>query len=249
MLKDERQNNILQLLEENEFLTVNKIANKLSVSEMTIRRDLTQLEKEKKLIKLHGGAKKRETSELSTHEKINTQVDEKREIGQAMNSIISDNSVIYLGGGTTIYYALSELQKENLFIITNSLIAFNYLIKNTSYKIILTGGEFNYVTEEFLGSITEKLFDHLNIDIAFAPTNGIFNNNVTTSNSIQGGVQIAAFNKAKVKCVVADSSKLNKSDVYTFYNLSDIDYLITDTHIDYTTEKQYEQYTKIIKTD
>lgn len=34
-----------------------------------------------------------------------------------------------------------------------------------------------------------------------------------------------------------------------YFSLSDSDYLITDTHIDYTTEKQYEQYTKIIKTD
>lgn len=247
MLKDERQNKIIELLNKDDFLTVNSISNKLQVSEMTIRRDLNQLEKEKKLIKVHGGAKKGDIRELSTEEKINNYVEEKQEIGKIMNSIIKNNTVIYLGAGTTIFYALPELNKENLFIITNSLIAFNYLIKNSDYKIILTGGEFNKTTEEFMGDLSEKAFDNLNIDIAFAATNGILDDNITTSSSLQGGVQISAFSKAKIKCIVADHSKLDKSDVYTFYRLSDIDYLITDGNISTETEKHYKQYTSIIK--
>lgn len=240
---------ILQLLDKDEFLTVNNISNELNVSEMTIRRDLNQLEKESKLIKVHGGAKKGNIRELSTDEKINNYVNEKREIGKTMNALIPDNSVIYLGAGTTIFYALPELKKEKLFIITNSLIAFDYLVKNSNYKIILTGGEFNEVTEEFIGDIAEKSFDNLNIDIAFAATNGVLDDNITTSSSLQGGVQVAAFNKAKIKCIVADHSKLSKSDVYTFYRLSDIDYLITDGKLSAEKENKYKKYTNIVKDD
>lgn len=247
MLKEERQNEIINLLESNDFLTVSNISNELNVSEMTIRRDLIQLEKEDRLVKIHGGAKRKNGHELSTGEKINNYVEEKREIGSIMDSMISDNSVIYLGAGTTIFYALSELKKENLFIITNSLIAFDYLIKNTNYEIILTGGEFNKTTEEFIGNIAEKSFDNLNIDIAFAATNGILNDNITTSSSLQGGVQVAAFKKSRIKCIVADSSKLDKSDVYTFYHLSNVDYLITDSKISSDKFKAYSHFIDIVK--
>lgn len=247
MIKEERQNKILDLLDQNGFLNVSNISEELNVSEMTIRRDLNQLEKENLLIKVHGGAKKRNFRELSTDEKINNYVSEKREIGQIMNSIIPNDSVIYLGAGTTIFYALSELNKENLFIITNSLITFDYLTKNTNYKIILTGGEFNHTTEEFIGNIAEKAFLDLNIDIAFAATNGILDNNITTSSSLQGGVQNAAFKKAKIKCIVADHSKLDKSDIYTFCKLSDMDYLITDKNISDKKDTYYSKYTTVLK--
>lgn len=247
MLKEERHKKIIELLEKSELVTVSKISKILNVSEMTVRRDLNQLEEEKKLIKIHGGAKRLPVVELTTNEKINNFVQEKKEIGLIMNKLIPDNSVIYLGAGTTIYYALSSINKKNLFIITNSLIAFNYLIENTDYKIILTGGELNKNTEEFIGNVTEAAFENLNIDIAFAATNGIIDNNITTSSSLQGSVQTAAFNKSKIKCIVADSSKLNKSDVYTFYKLSQINYLITDSKINNSNYNKYSKYTKIIK--
>lgn len=73
-----------------------------------------------------------------------------------MNSIIPDNSTIYVGAGTTILYALPFIQKKNLFVITNSLIAFNYLKNHTSYRILLTGGEFSPITEEFIGEVAER---------------------------------------------------------------------------------------------
>lgn len=73
------------------------------------------------------------------------------------------------------------------------MLAFNYLIYNTDYRVLLTGGEFSRTTEEFYGEIAEKSFDNLNIDIAFAATNGVFDNNITTANSIEGSIQRVAF--------------------------------------------------------
>ena len=87
----------------------------------------------------------------------------------------------------------------------------------------------------------------MNIDLAFAATNGVFDNNVTTANSIEGSIQRVAFKHARKKCVVADSSKFNRSDVYTFYSLSDIDYLVTDDKLSETTFDYYNSYTTIIK--
>jgi len=248
MLKVERQAQILEELEKHQFLTVVELSKLLNVSKMTIRRDITELSSENKLLKVYGGAQKvgENLHELSTQEKIHSHIEEKIEIGKIINSMIAEDSIIYLGAGTTIFYALPELKKESLVIITNSLLAFNYLIENTSYKTLLTGGEFYSKTEEFIGEIANDTFKKINIDIAFAATNGINNNNITTSQPLNGAVQNAAFSKAKTKCVVADSSKFDKSDMYTFCELTDIDFLITDSKISNETAEKYGKYVNII---
>lgn len=249
MLKKERQEKILKLVNQNDYLSISEISSTLSVSDMTVRRDINELAEKSLLIKIYGGAQKLEKieQELSTQEKIDTNVPAKRFIGRVMNSIISDNDTIYIGAGTTMLHALSEIKKTNLFVITNSLLAFNYLIYNTDYRVLLTGGEFSRTTEEFYGEIAEKSFDSLNIDIAFAATNGVFENNITTANSDEGSIQRVAFKHSRKKCVVADSSKFNRSDVYTFYSLSDIDYLVTDDQLSDTIYDYYSSFTNIIK--
>lgn len=249
MLKKERQEKILNLLNTNDYMSIQQISEFLQVSDMTIRRDINELSEKHLLVKIYGGAQKLEKidQELTTQEKIHSHVPEKQFIGKIMNSIISDNDTIYIGAGTTMLYALPEIKKNNLFVVTNSLLAFNYLIHNTEYRVLLTGGEFSRRTEEFYGENAEKSFENLNIDIAFAATNGIFENNVTTANSIEGSIQKVAFSHSRIKCVVADSSKFNRSDVYTFYSLSNLDYLITDNHLSETIYEHYRVYTRILK--
>lgn len=249
MLKQERHEKILLLLDQNEYLTVTEISKLLNVSGMTIRRDISEMAEYNKLVRVYGGAQKLniKEKEYSTSEKIDKHVEAKKYIGKVMNSLISNNSTIYLGAGTTIYYAVAEIKKENLKIVTNSLIAFNYLIENTEYEVILTGGEYNKITEEFIGEFAERTFENLNIDIAFAATNGIYHDNITTSNPQEGSIQRKAFEQSKVKVIVADSSKLNVSDVYTFYKLSDADIMITDNHIPQQVKDYYSEFINIIK--
>ncbi|MDR2975996.1 MAG: DeoR/GlpR family DNA-binding transcription regulator [Streptococcaceae bacterium] len=248
MLKNERQKKILDLIQEHIYLTSASIAKTLQVSEMTIRRDITEMANENKLTKLHGGAQKLDMThkELTTDEKFPSHAEQKKYIGKVINSLVEDNATIFVGAGTTIYYVLTELRKENLFVITNSLTAFNYLIENTSYRIILIGGEFYPTTEQFIGDIATKALDTLNIDIAFASTNGILDNNITTSHLSEGAVQNAAFAHSKISCIVADSSKLNVSDVYTLCPLDQMDFLITDDEISDEMFAHYGQYTTIL---
>lgn len=248
MLKAERRSEILRLLDERNFMTVSDVADAMGVSSMTIRRDVNELGEENQLIRLYGGIQKIDIKEkeLTTSEKINLHKDRKEFIGKVMNSLIKDGDVVYVGAGTTILYALPFITKKELFVVTNSLIAFNYLVQNTDYKLLLTGGDYAPVTEEFIGEHAEKAFDTLNLDIAFAATNGIYNNNLTTSNLLQGSIQKAAFAHAKVKVAVADSTKFNVSDVYTLYHLSDLDYVITDDKIDSETFDYYSQYVPLL---
>lgn len=248
MLKEERQEKILALINIHDYLGITEMAKILDVSSMTIRRDVTELADENQLVKLYGGAQKLtfKKKELSTQEKINLHIIEKEYIGELMNTLIKENDVVYIGAGTTLLYALPFISKKNIKIITNSLISFNYLVQRTNYEVQLTGGEFSKLTEEFIGAHAESMFNNLNIDISFAATNGIYGDNVTTSNSMEGGIQVTAFARSKKKIIVADSTKFNVSDVYTFCKLSDLDYVITDNKLKPEIYASYSELVEII---
>lgn len=251
MLKKERHTIILELLKEEKFLLVKDIASKLNVSGMTIRRDINELANKDKVIKLYGGVQIKENEDnfrvRTMYEKMKSNIEEKKKMGIIMNNLISDNSTIYLGAGTSMLFGAKELNKKNITIVTNSILSFNYLQENTEYKLVLVGGNYNPLIGEFDGDDSETFLNNINIDIAFAGTNGIYHNNVTTSNTSGGKIIRKAFENAKVKVIVADNTKFNKSDVYTFYKLEDIDIVITDDGIDKQVKDYYNKFTKIIE--
>ncbi|MFT8930645.1 MAG: DeoR/GlpR family DNA-binding transcription regulator [Sporolactobacillus sp.] len=248
MLQAERYKLILDILDTEGTVSVNKLAEALSCSTMTIRRDLKELDEQNKIVRLYGGAQKvnLQQKERTSKEKSALNIKEKEYIGKIMNALIEDRSVIYIGAGTTAYYALPSIKKEDLTIITNSLPSFIYLTKNTSYKLLLAGGSFNTTTEEFVGPVAERSFEGLNIDVAFAATNGIYNDNVTTSNPPQGSIQNIAFSHSKIKIIIADHTKFNTSDLFTFHKLSDLDYVITDSKLSDELLNYYSQFVRII---
>ncbi|MEQ2561517.1 DeoR/GlpR family DNA-binding transcription regulator, partial [Sutterella wadsworthensis] len=140
MLKKERHNIIIELLEEEKFLLVKDIASKLNVSGMTIRRDINELANQDKVIKLYGGVQIKENEDnfrvRTMYEKMKSNIEEKKKMGIIMNNLISDNSTIYLGAGTSMLFGAKELNKKNITIVTNSILSFNYLQENTEYKLV-----------------------------------------------------------------------------------------------------------------
>lgn len=244
-MKNERQTKLISLLELNEYCSIAELSKLLNVSEMTIRRDITVLEEENLIVKEQGGAR-RKNRVLSTDEKINKHIIEKEYIGTIMNSIIHKDDVIFIGAGTTAFHSLKSIDKSYKSIITNSLFTFNWLVQNKYENIFLTGGELFQRTGEFVGLHAEAFFDNLNIDIAFLSTNGIYNDNVTTSNPSLGRLQLKVMEASKQNILIADSSKFDFSDMYTFTTLDHIDAIITDQKISNDQFEHYTKYTKIL---
>lgn len=244
--KNNRLQEIINLVNQKGYLTTSTIAEHFNVSTMTIRRDLNELSKTNKIKKTYGGAKPfHDISEFTTDEKLKKNIDEKREIAKNLSNLIPNNASIFLGAGTTLLMATSLLKEKHLTIITNSFPAFVELSKSDS-RLFLTGGELHKKTGEFLGEFAELIFSGLNIDFAIGSTNGIADNNVTTNISSEGSIQNAAFKRASKTIITADHTKLGISDVITFRNLSEFDYLVTDSGISNENLNIYSKYTKII---
>ena len=138
MLKNLRLEKILSLLESKEYVSIHELMEITSSSESTIRADLVLLEKENKLIRLHGGAQSiKKTSslkELDMNEKYLINVEEKTRIGKKGASFIQDKSLIYIDAGTTTSYLCDYISANENIIVTNSMTIAQKLTKQ-KYKV------------------------------------------------------------------------------------------------------------------
>lgn len=260
LLKSERQKNILDLCEQFGVVTVKMIQEKLGVSDMTIRRDLKELDERKQLIRQHGGAQsvdyvdsskqtlmnRTDGKELSHTEKKEISTKEKHYIARnAAKLIQNENETIFLGPGTTIELMTEYITLEKVRIVTNSLPVFNLLKEKDKYDLYLIGGSYRAHTGAFVGSVADEMVRKMGISKAFVGVNGIQDHWVSTFNIEEGKIQQLVLDAASSKFLVADAHKFNHRDFYNFYDLQKIDGLFTDYNLSNEVKRHYEQYIKI----
>ncbi len=253
MLKSERYDAIVDLVNKQGTVEVNDIAEKLNVSDMTIRRDLKELADQERLVRVHGGARSLNfkstvtiTRELTHSEKTHVHSDEKTSIAQRASELIQENQTIFLGPGTTVAQLATLIPDMNLRVITNSLPVIETLSPKLNVDVCALGGTLRHSTGAFVGPIAEASISALGIDIAFVGANGVCDTGISTSTASEGNLQMKVLNRASKRCVLVDSSKINKRDFYTFYNLENLDYLITDENITPEQKESLEGFTSVI---
>ncbi|TDW26079.1 DeoR family transcriptional regulator [Breznakia blatticola] len=249
MLKRERLLKICNMVNEFGIVTVNDIINALDVSDMTVRRDLDELEKSGKLLRIHGGAQSLTFSldhELSHVEKATVQSIEKQQIVKHASSLIKEGETIFLGPGTTIEMLANRIRGRNIRVVTNSYPVFETLINHKPTEVILTGGEYRSHTGAFVGPIANSILLKLKYTKAFIGCNGIFNSQITTYSLEEGEVQAIALSNSRNRYLLADYKKFNREDFYVYYDLHDFDAIITDQNLSKDTQEHYQQYTDII---
>lgn len=251
MLKRERLNTILQMVNEKGIVDTAEIIEKLGVSDMTIRRDLDELERNGKLVRIRGGAQLIDYNidyELSHLQKSTVKVHEKMEIARYAASLIQDQETIFLGPGTTIELLASLIAERNIRVVTPSLPAFEALKDSFDDRILLIGGAYRSTTGSFVGPLANKVLKNLKFSKAFISCNGIADDEITTSSMAEGELQALACRNAKETYLLADSHKFNREDFYVYYHLYNIDELITDSSVSQDVLDHYEEFTRIVQT-
>lgn len=249
MLKDERQKIILDKLKENDIIQVSQMTDLLDVTDMTVRRDLKELEDRNLLVRIHGGASKIEKArprEFSNEEKLLKNKELKMEIAKKISQILIPEQNIYLGAGTTIEYVSEFLGDKDLNIFTNSLYLFRKLVFLDNVNIKLIGGEFRKVTGAFVGALSLDLVSKMRFNQAFIGINGLNKGKAYTYSPEEGILQKMILDNSFDRYLVADSSKLGYEDLYHFYNLEDAKF-ITDSKISPNQALEIEKYTEIIR--
>ncbi len=213
MLKNLRLQIILDLLNENEYVSLHELMEKTSSSESTIRGDLVYLEKEGKITRLHGGAKsiqdkKTSLKELNMNEKASLHVDEKNKIAQFAASLIKDNTLVYIDAGTTTSCLCDYIKSSGNIFVTNSMTIAQKLTKR-KYKVYVTGGEIKLSTDAFVGSFPVETIKRFTFDVGFFGANAIsLSQGYTTPDYEEAMIKKTALNRSIKAYVIADDSKL-----------------------------------------
>ena len=251
MLKSERLKTILQVVKTQKFVTVDELARALKVSDMTIRRDLNELHKANKILRIYGGAQllsDQIRTEKSYQQKREIHSKEKYEVAKRACNLIHENDSIYVGPGTTLELLVANLKVKHLRIVTNSLPVFEAAKDNMNdYDLIMVGGSYRRISGAFVGALANNELKTMSFSVGFVGVNGINDTSLTTANLEEGQTEGIGLDRSQIKFVVADYTKLDHSDFHQFYDLRNVDGLITNHGIEPELEKHYSQFTTIYK--
>lgn len=143
MLSEQRHKMILKLLYKNKSITVTELTKILNISESTARRDITELDKAGKLVKVFGGAMVSDNIYLPTEstvaQKAEFYKEEKQKIANYAVSLIQPQDFIYLDAGTTTGYMIDFLKEKDITVVTNAVAHAQRLAAN-EIRVLLLGG-------------------------------------------------------------------------------------------------------------
>lgn len=229
MLKAERQNKIIQILEKEHKVIASNLSKRFEVSEDTIRRDLKELDKLGRLKRVHSGALR--IGPRITNFEYRSKIGQKEKTIMAKKalSIIKENSLILVDGGSTNNTLINLIPFDfKCTIITNSLPIAISLKNHKNVDCIVLGGIYDKRTMNNFGSLT---LAELNSFIPDMYIMGVYNINLeygATVNTIEEAEVKKKMSKIStdILCMVSND-KVETVSKYKHTDLKDITYLIT----------------------
>lgn len=220
MLTKQRQDLLLKLLEERGSITVSEIKDILFASESTIRRDITALDREGKLVKVFGGAVATEqrvvSHEYTVAQKSELNLEEKRKIARYAASLVEPEDFVFLDAGTTTAYMLDYIEELSATFVTNA-VAHAQRLAARGMKVLLVGGELKASTEAVVGSQAMQTLLNYHFTKGFFGTNGVTKKSgCTTPDASEAMIKRTAMGQCKRSYVLCDHSKFDNISSVTF---------------------------------
>lgn len=228
----DRQQQILQEISSKGFVKTATLASRMDVSVMTIRRDLVALSKRGIVTLVRGGAvlNRGALMESDYRSKKDNMLEAKRDIAKFCADLISPGDSVFLDGGTTTREIATYLSNQyNIVVLTNSLYVAIALSSAKNISVMMVPGVLRETSMAFMGPYANDFIRSFQIDYAFVGTEGVDPSfGASVPNAMDADLKHCLVKQAKHAVVVADSSKLGKSFLCRFCELSDIDLLVTD---------------------
>tara|TARA_R110000822_G_C15320705_1_gene493688 strand:+ start:31 stop:819 length:789 start_codon:yes stop_codon:yes gene_type:complete len=230
-----RKKIILNLLNDDNSVSVQEIVDECKASEATIRRDLSELEEKGLLIRTHGGAIKNTATEnlFSFSSKMNQNMENKEYICKIASKFINDNDIIFIDCGSTISFLPKYIYKKEITVITNSLPVVSELINFDNIKLMVIGGEVLNDRKAIYGPSAERAISHYHANKAFIGSDGIsLARGLSSYDENESLITLKMAENADEVFLLCDSTKIEKDSFVNFAPVSIIDYVITDKDLD-----------------
>ena len=225
-----RHNKILDELYTTGRIYVKNISMSLGVTEVTVRRDLAQLEQEGLLKKTYGGAVLTGPEvKTATRYRKKKKLSAKRKIGRLAGGLVNHGDVIYLEAGSTCNEIIPFLaDKKNLTVIVNSF----YLMKRlgeAGHRIIIIGGQYRPETMDMVGPGAEAAIAQLGGFKAFTGADDItIDAGISGADVVTVGFAKLILKQASEVIFVGDHTKFDNPALYKIANIDQLDYIVTD---------------------
>ena len=236
MLQEERLLKLIEYLRANERGSFKELAEMLEVSEVTVRKDLAELERRKAAKLVRGGAvwEKSDLARAFSEARDIINREEKQELVKCLGELVQNGYAVSLNGGTTTVEAARFLAENysSLTVITNNLNVVDVLREKEDFQVILTGGIYYEKENTVTGRQSENDMSLYNVDLSVIAVNSI---------SFEKGIsdfrlnQIDTFRKmmsiSERIVVAADSTKVGKTSCMRVCGVEEIDTLLCDSRL------------------
>ena len=224
----ERHDFIMDLLQQQGSVSVAALAERLKVSEVTIRKDLTLLEEKKMLYRAHGSA-------ILINPYINDRPvnAEKRAIGIRAASLVTPDDSILIASGTTMLFLAREIKAQGrLTVITSAVNIVPILVRDHNVDVVQLGGMVRNTSVSAVGVYAERMLQDFSCSKLYLGVDGIdLEYGLSTTNLMEAGLNRAMIRTAQKTIVLADSSKFGRRGFSKICDLSDVDQIITDSNV------------------
>lgn len=234
MLIEERRRRIVEWVENNGSVSVDTLSRQLSVSTMTIWRDLKALESQGLIRRVRGGAVKGRSNvatepQFDIKQQVYSQ-EKARIAAYAAAHFVKDNDIIILEGGTTVANMVPYLTQSRLTVLTNGL---NTIVRAAArvphLTVMCCGGILRDVSLTFVGPQAEAFFAGFRAHKLFLSATGLtLADGLTDPNPLEIQVKRAMSASAEQIILLLDSSKFGVRSLSPIIPLQDVDILVTD---------------------
>ncbi len=233
----ERHQRILQLLSERGRVRNAEMAELLNVTEATIRKDMSDLAKQQRLQRTHGGAiTLRTLLEPDLSARVSTNAESKKLIATACLNLIRPGDAVFLDSGSTVLCIAELLGKRsiqddrllNINVLTNALAVAQTLVDQPGIRHTVLGGVFRPTGGCFVGPLTVNDLNTFTVNTAFVGVTGLTEQGFTVADLGEAQVKQAVIDRARRVVVPMDHSKLGAADFARVCELDAVTTIVTD---------------------
>jgi len=230
-----RRSEMLNILSKQDNISVAELSRVFGVSEVSIRNDLSHLEKKGLLIRTRGGAIKKQpvNFDLSLNQRLKKFYKEKQRIGRKAVEYIREGDTIVMDSGSTTLQIAKNLDRfKQIKLITNSLPIAEAVADFDGVEVIIPGGVMRAEMRSLVGPMAERNLLLYYCDIAFLAVDGIdCEYGISTPVIYEATFCKTMIDIAKKVIVVSDSSKFRRRSFVKIASMNEINMIITDQGI------------------
>lgn len=231
MTLNQRQSELVDLVHDNGFITIDELVQHFGVTPQTIRRDLNFLAEAGIVIRHHGGAESISTTENTSYQSRKIlNLEAKESIAKELVKMIPNGASLFINIGTTTEtIARALLNHKSLNIVTNNIHVASILSAKEDFTVIIAAGEVRHRDGGIIGEATCDFMSQFQMDYGIIGISGISRDgSLLDFDFREVRVAQAIIDNSTNVLLAADHSKFGRHAMIKQGNIAQIDHLFTD---------------------